>query len=208
MKVDSIPMEGISLIDTADREEPVRKRPVMDGYAVYLGDPKLWENYENVELAEAESMLRDWIGRMGELDPAWKRSAKRRRYTFAMLFKLVTGEDYEQKRHSKVVYMWTQLFRYYSSRLQKAANIGGKLHVKTIYVISPKRLEKPPYSLRLRLPWLQEHGVTIDQRTLYNPQKDDLKPGHARNPRTDATMEKRRQEGLERYRKRYADRSH
>ena len=174
----------------------------------FLSDPEMWKNWEDVELAKAEEMLRDWIERMCEV-PSWRSTrSKKRRYTFSMLFELVTGERYEQRKHARHIRMWTTLFRYYSSRIQNAASIDGKMYTKTIYVISPKRLERPPYSLRLRIPWLVEHGMAIDQRTMTNPQSDVLRPGHARNPRTEESMRRRHEEMKRRYNERYRDRKH
>lgn len=203
-----IPKEGIRL-----GGEPVVPNlgPGMDippRAMAFLSDPQMWRNWEDVELAKAEEMLRDWIERMCEI-PSWRSTrSKKRRYTFSMLFELVTGERYEQRKHAKYIRTWTTLFRYYSSRIQNAASIDGKMYSKTIYVISPKRLERPPYSLRLRIPWLVEHGMAIDQRTMTNPQSDVLRPGHARNPRTEESMRRRREEMRRRYNERYRDRKH
>lgn len=195
-----IPEEGILLTDTGPADSKRGEyRPFTGLLASYLSDPDVWANYEDKELAEAEEALRDWIEEMCKI-PSWRATnSKRRKYTFSMLFELVTGDKYDQKKHASQVRMWVTLFRYYSSRIQKAGNINGKMYTKTVYLISPSRLKKPPYSLRLRVPWLVEHDMAIDARTIYGPMKDSLKPGHARNPRTEENMRKRREMGRKRY---------
>lgn len=203
--VDSIPEKGINLLATDDEEEKVKiGKPLVGAAAAFLSDPELWKNYENEDLERAETALRNWIAEMRKV-PKWNATnSKMRRYTFSMLFELVTGERYEQGKHARYIRMWTTLFRYYSSRVQKAANIDGKMYTKTVYVISPARLRRPPYSLRLRIPWLAEHGYRIDERTMRKVNLEaELKPGHARNPRTEATMERRREEGRKRFNERY-----
>lgn len=203
-----IPEEGIRLGGEPETPDLGPGMDIPPRAMAFLSDPGMWKNWEDVELAKAEEMLRDWIERMCEI-PSWRSTrSKKRRYTFSMLFELITGERYEQRKHAKYIRTWTTLFRYYSSRIQNAASIDGKMYAKTIYVISPKRLERPPYSLRLRIPWLVEHGMAIDQRTMTNPQSDVLRPGHARNPRTEESMRRRREEMRRRYNERYRDRKH
>lgn len=200
--VDSIPDEGFDLLAGGEERKKPEMKPITGQIAAMLGDPKVWENYENHELADAEEALRSWIEEMSRL-PKWRTTnAKCRRYTFSMLFELVTGEKYVHSRHAGKTRMWANLFRYYSSRVQKSASINGKQHNKTVYVISPQRLKKPPFSVRLRIPWLAEHGIAIDARTIYGPLNDDIKPGHARNPRTEENMRRRREEGRKRYERR------
>lgn len=206
--VDSIPEKGISLTAIAEKraEEPLKRSPVNHTAAVYLNSKEAWKNYEDVRLAEMETQIREWIAKMAE-NKTWNRSYRKRRYTFSMLFELLTGEKYDQKKHAKYTHALSDLFAYYSSRIQKSASINGKQYNKKIYCISPRRLERMPYSLRLRIPWLIEHGVTIDARTM-KPNPDPLEPGHARNPRTEANMERRREEARERYNERYKYRQH
>lgn len=200
--VDSIPDEGFDLLAGGEERKKTEMKPITGQIAAMLGDPKVWENYENHELADAEEALRSWIEEMSRL-PKWRTTnAKCRRYTFSMLFELVTGEKYVHSRHAGKTRMWANLFRYYSSRVQKSASINGKQYNKTVYVISPQRLKKPPFSVRLRIPWLAEHDIAIDARTIYGPLNDDIKPGHARNPRTEENMRRRREEGRKRYERR------
>lgn len=197
-----IPEGGIPLTRDGEPERKPTRLEVCAEAQAYLSDPEVWANYEDRFLAEAESILRSWMEEMCKV-PKWRAtSAKCRRYTFSMLFEILTGEPYDQKRHASQISTWTTLFRYYSSRVQKAGSINGKMYTKTIYVISPKRLKRPPYSIRLRIPWLVENGYAIDRRTMIGPNSDLVEPGHARNPRTEENMRLRRKKGRERYAKR------
>lgn len=200
--VETIPPEGISLIEVKKENDalPAKRKPLVGAAAAWLADPDIWANYENDLLVEVEEMLRAWLEEMCKL-PAWKTTnAKCRRYTFSMVFELVTGERYVQKKHMCQVHVWTTLLKYYSSRVQKSASINGKLYNKTVYNLSPKRFHtRPPYSVRLRIPWLIEHGYTINKDTMLGVSNDLIEPGHARNPRTEANMKKRREEGRKRY---------
>lgn len=199
--VDSIPETGINLADMASEgsKEPVKRKPLVGQAAAFLADPDIWKNYENDLLVEVETMLRDWMTEMCKL-PSWRgTNAKRRKYTFSMIFELVTGERYDQKKHANQIKTWTTLLKYYSSRVQKSGNINGKFYSKTVYMLSPARLKRPPYSIRLRIPWLIEHGYAIDKRTMENMNGDLCEPGHARNPRTEANMRQRSKEARRRY---------
>lgn len=199
--VDSIPETGINLADMASEasRKPVERKPLVGQAAAFLADPDIWKNYENDLLAEVETMLRDWMTEMSRL-PAWKTTnSKKRKYTFSMIFELVTGERYDQKKHANQIKTWTTLLRYYSSRVQKSGNINGKFYSKTVYLLSPARLKRPPYSVRLRIPWLIENGYAIDKRTMESIGNDLIEPGHARNPRTEANMRQRSKEARRRY---------
>lgn len=199
--VDSIPETGINLADMASEasKKPIERKPLVGQAAAFLADPDIWKNYENDLLAEVETMLRDWMTEMSKLS-AWNTTnAKKRKYTFSMVFELVTGERYDQKKHANQIKTWTTLLRYYSSRVQKSGNINGRFYSKTVYMLSPARLKRPPYSIRLRIPWLIEHGHAIDKRTMENLNHDLCEPGHARNPRTEANMRQRSKEARQRY---------
>lgn len=205
--IDEIPETGIALGD--DLSSKGERSGIEDGYqAAFLADPELWANWEDQRLYDAEVAIRGWIERMSE-NPKWARTnARCRRYTFSMVFELITGEKYDQKRHMKYVHTWTMVLSYYSSRVQKGGSINGRPYTKTIYNLSPKRLSRPPLSLRLRFEWLAERGVKPTEANMHNPQNDLLRPGHARNPRTDERMRQRREEARARYNERYRDRDH
>lgn len=172
----------------------------------YLASAERWEQYNNEVIYSIDSLVRQWIEVMGK-SKAWRNSAKMRRYTMAMVFEQIYGRKYDPYTDAKIVRPFTSILAYYSTRVQKSGYINGKTYTKTIYTISPKRLEKPPYSLKLRLEWLSERGELPTWRGMALP-KDDLKPGHARNPKTEANMERRREAGRARYNERYKDRDH
>lgn len=172
----------------------------------WIGTSEAWEQYSDDRVYHADKLVRAWIAEM-KRNSKWVRTAKLRRYRFSDLFHLVTGEEYDASKHSKTVHIYTRIFSYYSSRIQRGGSINGKSKNKTIYCISPKRLEKCPYSLKLRLEWFAERGEIPTSANMALP-KDDLRIGHARNPRTEANMRKREAEGRRRYNERYADRNH
>lgn len=204
--MEGIPAEGIVLGD--DLSYKAEKFAMVGAQAAFLSDPELWENWEDDYLFEAEKLIRGWMTEMTK-NPRWRATnSKLRKYTFAMVFELITGERYEQKKHAKYIHSWTTVLKYYSSRVQRAGSINGKMRSKTIYVLSPKRLSRPPLSLRLRFEWLAERGIQPNKANMMNPQDELLEPGHARNPRTEETMRKRREAGRARYNERYRDREH
>lgn len=200
------PTEGIDLLALQrEREgEPIRYKPMMAQTAQWISSPEAWRNWENDDLVEAERMIRSWMEEMCKLASWRTTNAKCRKYTFAMVFEIITGERYEQRKHARYIKPWTTILRYYSSRVQKSGMIDGRFHSKTVYVLSPARLKRPPYSLRLRIPWLIENGVAVDRRTMLNLDGELLEPGHARSPRTDENMRRRREEGRKRYERRTA----
>ena len=137
----------------------------------------------------------------------WKQSKNRRRYTMSMVFEQIYGRKYDRYQDCRITNQFAKVLAYYSSKIQKSGSIMNKNYSKTIYTISPKRIKKPPYSLKLRVEWLAEQGLIPNGNNMQLP-KDDLKPGHARNPRTDENMRKRREEARRIYEERYADRKH
>lgn len=165
----------------------------------FINEPKAWEQYHNTVLYDAEVTLRNWIKEMSK-DPKWYGSHKNRRYMFSQLFEILFGRPYENS-DAKYIRQLTDLFSYYSSRIQNTFwdKERQKSRTKTNYTISPKRADKPPYSLKLRMEWFDEQGIKM---TEYNMRlyERDLKPGHARNPRTNANMEKRSEKKREQYR--------
>lgn len=184
-----------------DFEDP--KPPKIENVELlpYLGEPDRWEQYTDAMTYEMDSMIREWIATMCKV-PSWKRSYRNRRYTMSMVIEQVYGRPYDQAKDQKRVMRLSRILAYYSTRVQNGGSINGKSYAKTIYTISPNRLNKPPYSLKLRLEWLAERGEVPTHRNMALP-KDDLKPGHARNPRTEKNMEKRREQARQRYRDRY-----
>lgn len=206
--LEEIPEGGIRLGEDRPEELPDNGKMITGEVAVWLSDPEVWKNYEDDRLYQADKRFREWVAEMLE-NPRWRSpNTKARKYTFSKLFYLVTGEEYEQSRHKMWVYPFTKVFRNYSTRIQKAGTVDGKFRSKTIYVISSAALKRAPISIRLRIPWLMEHGIALDERTMKNPDRKLLRPGHATNPRTDENMRRRSEEAKRRYNERYRDRKH
>jgi len=187
------------------QEKPVLGMPAND--LPWLQQNGAWEQYQNEMIYEIDSLVRQWIEALCQ-NKKWVRTIRLRRYTMRMIIEQIYGRPYDQSIDKKRTQPMSRVLAYYSSRIQRGGDIHGKHYSKTIYTISPKIFhQKPPYSLKLRLEWLAEKG---EIPTVYNMRmpKDDLKPGHARNPKTDANMERRREEGRARYNELYKDRNH
>jgi len=189
-------------------EEPPKLLPKQQDELLVpiFADRDKWANYSDLFLYEAEKALRKWIALCSK-NSKWRGQQKYRRYTFKMLYEEIFGKPYTQAETAPYMPRLVKLFSYYSSRIQKAGSINNKMYSKTIYCISPARLEKPPYSLRLRIEWFAERGEVPNNWNMKLP-KDSLKAGHARLPLTEANMERRREEGRRRYNERYKDRNH
>lgn len=160
------------------------------GWAVpYLSDEKAWDNYSDDIVYEVDKAIRSWGEQMRS---HWSRKGMDRRYQFSTLLGLL-GVDVNvnnNKNYNKIA----RIFAYYSTKVQKETFIDG-VRKKNVYTISPSRLRRPPYSLRLRL---EQFDGPRDGRSMQLP-KDDLEKGHARNPRTEANMQRRSEEARRRY---------
>lgn len=163
----------------------------------YISDPAAWTQYSDEFIYEFEIMFREWLKIMSE-NTEWCRKYRYRRYTTGMLWEILTGNKWNCKTDSKYSTKIAKIFAYYSCKIQKSGVIDNKHYTKTVYTISPPRLKNPPYSLKLRLEWLYEQGEIPTRQNMKLP-KDDLKPGHARNPRTEENMRLRHEEGNRRY---------
>lgn len=180
----------------------------------YLEGPGKWDNYSDDVLYECERLLRDFLET--KLDEShWKQqNPKYRKYTVGMMFGVLYGREYNQTRSYDQVRArrLVKLMGYYSTRKQKEGSILGKYYRKTVYTLSLRRYKRlPPYSLRLRIPWLEEQGRMPTWHNMQLP-KDNLETGHARNKKTDENMRRRREQARERYNEkyggRYPDRAH
>ena len=191
-------------LDGSDEVPEELKAPEPKNYINYLGTADQWKNYSDPFIYEADKAMRNWITSMCE-NSKWKRNYKLRRYTASMLFEKVFQKEYDGTKDMKMMTRFAKICSYYSSKISKSGSINGKMYSKSVYAISPKRLQKPPFSLRLRVEWLAENG---ELPTNYNMRlsKDDLKPGHARNPKTEENMRRRSERAKQRYRERYGNR--
>lgn len=168
-----------------------------DNMLPFASNRRAWDQYTNKFIYEFDSLVRQFIEQMSKTG-RWKHTVKSRKYTMSMIYEHVYGRPYDVKKDHKHVNYAARILAYYSSRILKGTTINGKKYSKTIYVLSPRRLQKPPYSLRLRLEWLEDQGKlpTIDNMRL--PQ-DTLRPGHARDGKVNARMQKRAEDGKRRY---------
>lgn len=174
----------------------------------YLEGVGKWENFSDPLLYELDSLLRQFLETKVN-DPKWTTaSTKWRRFTCGMMFEILYGRKYVSGDDNKYAFRLAKLMAYYSTRITKEGSIRGKRYKKSIYCLSIKRYKTmPPYSLKLRLEWLEEQGKLPSWHNMGLP-KDDLRIGHARNKRTEENMEKRRERAKKQYLERYADRNH
>ena len=196
-----------------DFMDPESKPVLPDGPNMatgYLEGVGKWENYSDRDLYEADSLLRQFL-ESKESDPKWTTaSTKWRRYTAGMMFEVLHGRPYAGSGTSdyQKILRLARVMAYYSTRITKEGSIRGKKYKKKIYYLSVSRCKKlPPYSLKLRLEWLEAQNKLPCWQNMKLP-KDDLKAGHARNKRTDENMEMRRERAKRIYRERYKDRYH
>lgn len=187
----AIPTEGWML----GEQSKVDAKPMPFNLAPYLTEPERWRNYTNDELYELECLLREF---MASQPRSWERNVFDRRYTFGMVFHILIGHAYVPKNDAWASRPLSRLLRHYSSRIQKEGMIRGKKTTKKIYTLSPKRLEKPPYSLRLRIEWMNERGLVPGYQNL-RVEPDDLKAGMARNKLSNDRMQERSRKGREKY---------
>lgn len=172
----------------------------------FINDPKAWDQWSDPVYYQLDKDIRDFIGKMSE-NKAWRSSRNRRKYTVGMLFEILYGRKWDPKKDNKYAKPMSRILSYYSTRIQSGGSVGGKMTSKSIYTLSHTRLEKPPYSLKLRFEKMAEDGVVPNRYNMRLP-KDNLKPGHARNPRTEKNMERRREEAKRKYAEKYKDRDH
>lgn len=162
------------------QDEVVEKDPLPNkGILPIIGNHKQWEQYTNEFIYKFDSLVREFIETMRH-NANWYRHYMERRYTYSMIIERLYGRPYDQKVDQKNLNAACRILAYYSSRIQKGGIINGKNYSKTIYTLSPKIKDKPPYSLRLRLEWLTERGIIPSSKNMKLP-KDNLRPGERRS---------------------------
>lgn len=181
--------EPFSLEDLKSKPEFKINESMPEWAVPYLSGQKEWDNYSDDLVYEVDKKIREWIEKMRT---SWSRRGLDRRYQFSTLLEILGVEVNVRKQgnYAKIA----RIFAYYSTRIQKETNING-VRKKNVYTISPARLKKPPYSLRLRM---EQFTKPMTAASLRLP-VDDLEKGHARNPRTDENMQRRVEEGKRRY---------
>lgn len=166
-------------------------------YLQCFSDKKQWDNYANTFVYECDKFLRSYIGRHSE---EWSRPGNKmkQRYTFAMAFKIMFGREYDMKKDAWCYNQLDRVLRYYSVTVAKGSTVWDGEHQckksmkkATVYTLSPGRLKKQPYSLRLRIEEMVTNGEMPNYRKLRVP-KDNLPTGHSRNPKTEEVKNSRR----------------
>ena len=158
-----------------------------------------WENFTNEVAVDFERRLRELLGMMKRSPKAYP--AQKRRFTLKMLWERLYGEEYPKWGKGYKVTPLREIAAYYSSRIVRDTNINGKRY-KCVYVLSTGRLKKRPWCIKLRIEWYQEHGEEITEGNTRVIHKK-LKAGQARNPRTQANMEKRSAKARQIYNEKY-----
>lgn len=169
-----------------DEKTPVELDDMVPEWAQpMLCRPDAWANYSDDLVYEVDKRLRKWASTM-----KWTKRGLDRRYTFREIAEILGlyKEIGKGANYAKIA----RVFAYYSTRIQRDTTVNG-VRKKKVYTLSPARFRnRLPYSLRLRMEEMGDSG-TEDPRRLRLP-ADNLEPGHARNPRTEANMARRSEE--------------
>lgn len=178
---------------------------IADAVKPFIAGKKEWDNYTDDIVYDADKAMREFIRKMSET-PGWNRDRRKRTYRFKQLFRLLFGREYDAKKDSRITKKLSRVFAYYSTSIRTASkDDDGSWKAKPGYVISPKRLGKPPYSLRLRFEEMAAEGIIPTAANMKAP-NDNLSAGHARNPKTEENMRRRSEIHKERYREYVKDR--
>lgn len=164
----------------------------------FIAAGEQWDQYQDEVIYQADKLMREWLEKMSQ-DPYWCASHKHRTYKFSQLFEMLYHQKYDTKKHAKFTYKIRQVLAYYSTKINKNYynRETQRTENKAAYTIEKNALDRPPYSIRLRIPWMVEHGVAINDKTLAIP--NVLSPGHAKNPKTEANMQLRRRRAQDAY---------
>lgn len=196
------------VFDLSDPMPPEVSDDTME-MAPILGTAEQWENYGNQRLHDWEYRIRKWILKHAE-NRKWASYARNRRYTMKMVIEEITGKEFVQSDYAKDFAIIKKILEYYSTKVSTGGSINGKHYSKTIYTVSQRRVKnQKPFSLKLRLEQFREQGIIPTSSNMRVPSPSALcKPGSAKNPRTQATIEKRRAIAREKYNERYRNRQH
>ena len=162
----------------------------------YISSPKEWARFNDDLQYSIEKDLRAFIEAKSK-DPQWRGHHSQRKYRPSVLFSILYARPFDVKQDMPAMMRLVKLMAYYSSRINKHgydSDTGKKHNGKPSYVLSCSRLKKPPMNLKLRLEWYAEQGIMPTFRNM-RVIDDDLKPGHARNPRTEEHMKAMEQKG-------------
>lgn len=166
------------------------------------------KQYSNEYLYQFEIALRKWL-EIKCKDEAWCHNTRARQYTYGMIVEEIFGRPYDVKIDCGHVVV-SQMISHYCSRVTKYYYLPeGNYKTKntTCYHLSPKRYrEVKPFGLRLQAELLMQQGIMPTDKNVVR--KKPLKKGCARNPRTQANIDKRSKKAKEtylEYQKKYRD---
>ena len=157
-------------------------KPVLDTSTPNIGQPYLagadrWKNYSDQELYEIECLLRQFLEtkRNGWGSP---RSSDRK-FTAKMMYEILYGEPAPADAYATIRKL-NRVMNHYATRVYKKRNttIHGVRVRSNVYMLSALRLDKPPFSLRLRLEWMAEQGIMPTYENMQLSEK--LQPGQTR----------------------------
>lgn len=163
---------------------------------------KVWDQWCDEVIYDADKRMRKWLRLMGK-NKVWRKSKMDRTYMFGELFELLYGRPYDASKggdtkHAKKL---QKMFAYYCTSIKPSCYHRRKKKWvnRKGYVIAVQGVNRPAYSIRLRVEEYMEQGKALNWHAIQLP-KDDLKVGHSRDPRTEKNMQWRRELQRERYR--------
>lgn len=190
--IDDFLERGLSLEEEPERIDAKGLKPLSLDAVSFLADQKSWDQYMDLLLYDTDKLVRKTIIELSKTK-LWQKSWKYRRYTTGMIFEAIYGRKANNKTDGKVVVRMARILSAYASTKKKSGSINDKHTNKPVYFL-PKRLDEvPPYSLKLRFEWLLEQGKMPSAHNM--KPSEGLKAGHAKNPRTEANIQKRSEEG-------------
>lgn len=161
----------------------------------YMGEAS-WRQYSDMEVYQVDKLMREWLREMTK-SSRWCRTRNLRRYKFSEIFKLLLGRDYDRKADVHLARKLSKLFAYYCSSVRKSHydKASNRWQNKTDYCISSKALNRPAYSLRLRLEEMQANGIMPTAANMRLP--SSITKGHSIYPNTERIMREREARGKE-----------
>lgn len=189
-------------IEDGDEETPI-------WVTAHLRD-KEWEQYCDKDIYEADKRIRSWAAKCKEEIPNWTYIHKYRKFAMFQMFEILFGRPYDGQKDAKFGGKLRNLMNYYASSINKCTydeKTKSYKNNRNCYVLAPKRLEGPPYSLKLRFEWLLANDKKPSGKNMKMPDTS-LKAGHARSKKTELAKQRRSQRAKEAYlayQKRYRD---
>ena len=127
----------------------------------YLAGPGRWDNYTDDKLYEMECLLREFL--KTKVHGWGNSSSSARKFTAKMMYQTLYGsaDDYKvsdsRRMNRLLTYYCTKKFGR-SPKGDNRTTIFGKMQTANVYLMNAMRHDMKPYSLRLRLEWLELQG--------------------------------------------------